>query len=470
MSSKKNKNHKKTTATNHNTSGKIQDFSPAQNKTDYRNILGNALWVLSILLMFLTGYREYVAAVIILAAAVHLLAVMKDTGRGAKISLLIPGLTAIAANAYFLSENHTLLWITFAGAFGIGVWEEARWFMAHSFVWKKTYPSLRAEYIFRVIKTVALTAAAIVLVIMELRPQSLMSRMTDMGENSIEYAEMTVENDSGIRTERNVAYGRLPNSICDIRVNTDTEQSGTVIWIHGGDYLSGDKEEISGKLLQNSLREGFSVVSMNYAFAPEYRFPAPVQQLDDLIACLQEDNSRNLNLNTIVLAGTGCGADIAVQYVTAFFHPDYAQRNDIVLKSDGSAVKGVYLSGALYTPAEGARTGLILTDLTAYHSMRLYYGNDLMSGKTAKNAGVLPYFTEKMPQMLIIDGNSGTYNRLAHAAAEQAEKLGILFQTCIYDHSRDDRELLFRSFDLGGTSYADSVQSHFVEMLRSIKK
>jgi hypothetical protein len=109
--------------------------------------------------MFLTGYREYVAAVIILAAAVHLLAVMKDTGRGAKISLLIPGLTAIAANGYFLSENHILLWIVFAGAFGIGVWEEARWFMAHAYVWKKTYPSLRAEYIVRVIKSVALTAA-----------------------------------------------------------------------------------------------------------------------------------------------------------------------------------------------------------------------------------------------------------------------------------------------------------------------
>ncbi|MBR3358923.1 MAG: alpha/beta hydrolase [Solobacterium sp.] len=469
MSSKKRKNHNKTSAPAH-TSGKIQDVSPAQPKTDYRNILGNALWVLSVVMLFLTGYREYVAAAIILAAAVHLLAVMKDTGRGAKISLLIPGLTAIAANGYFLSENHILLWIAFAGAFGIGVWEEVRWFLAHSYVWKKTYPSLRAEYIFRVIKTVALTAAAITLVIMELNPKGFMSRMTDFGENRSEYAEKTVETEGGIMTERNAVYGDMPNSICDIHVSSDTEQKGTVIWVHGGDYLNGDKEDISRKLLQNSLREGYAVVSMNYAFAPEYRFPVPVQQLDDLIAYLQKDSSRELNLNKIVLAGTGCGADIAVQYVTAFFHPAYAEKNDMKLNSDGSRITGVYLSGALYTPEDGAKTGLILTDLPAYHSLRLYYGNDLMSGRTAKNANVMPYLTENMPELFIIDGNSGTYNGQAHIVAEQAEKLGILFHECIYDDSKDNRELLYRSFDLGRTSYADSVHSRFIELLRSRKE
>lgn len=54
----------------------------------------------------------------------------------------------------------------------------------------------------------------------------------------------------------------------------------TVLWVHGGTWSSGSKDDAtSSAFVQGLRRGGFIVASMNYALAPAHKFPAQTQDL-----------------------------------------------------------------------------------------------------------------------------------------------------------------------------------------------
>ena len=57
----------------------------------------------------------------------------------------------------------------------------------------------------------------------------------------------------------------------------------TIVSIHGGGYVYGDKE-IYRRYCMDLARRGFSVVNFNYRLAPKWKFPTP---LEDTNAVLQ---------------------------------------------------------------------------------------------------------------------------------------------------------------------------------------
>ncbi|MBI2334037.1 MAG: alpha/beta hydrolase [Chloroflexi bacterium] len=58
-----------------------------------------------------------------------------------------------------------------------------------------------------------------------------------------------------------------------------TRTTPLVVFIHGGGWSQGDKAETQGRLVPSLLDAGFTVASLNYRLAPEYPFPA---QLEDV--------------------------------------------------------------------------------------------------------------------------------------------------------------------------------------------
>ena len=83
---------------------------------------------------------------------------------------------------------------------------------------------------------------------------------------------------------RDVQYDRsLPNGYLDIYYPADMANSKplTVIYIHGGGYIWGDKASgdpnagnnaFDASLTYQLVDAGYPVISMNYALAPEYRW------------------------------------------------------------------------------------------------------------------------------------------------------------------------------------------------------
>ncbi len=100
-----------------------------------------------------------------------------------------------------------------------------------------------------------------------------------------------------------------------VRVYTPTSGSAprpALVYIHGGGWVIGDLEMVDGICRAVANRAECVVVSVDYRMAPEYKFPAP---LDDCYAGLlwiaQHAHELGVDPNRIVVAGASAGAGLA---------------------------------------------------------------------------------------------------------------------------------------------------------------
>jgi len=127
--------------------------------------------------------------------------------------------------------------------------------------------------------------------------------------------------------------GNLELSL-DFYSPSKTEKTPCVIVIHGGAWSSGDSHELNQ--FDNYLaHRGYSVASINYRLAPEFTFPAPLEDLKEVLHFLKS-NSSSLNIDTtkFILFGRSAGGQIALLAAYTF--------ND-------KSIKGVI---AFYAPAD----------------------------------------------------------------------------------------------------------------------
>jgi acetyl esterase/lipase len=60
-----------------------------------------------------------------------------------------------------------------------------------------------------------------------------------------------------------------------------------VIFVHGGGLTSGDKSDINPVFLNALASAGYAVASVNYRLAPQYKFPAQIEDLKCAIRYLR---------------------------------------------------------------------------------------------------------------------------------------------------------------------------------------
>lgn len=61
-----------------------------------------------------------------------------------------------------------------------------------------------------------------------------------------------------------------------------SEPLPVVLWVHGGGWVLGDKEDIADYAVQLA-KQGYVVVSMNYALAPDTKYPTSVIQTNQAL-------------------------------------------------------------------------------------------------------------------------------------------------------------------------------------------
>lgn len=104
-----------------------------------------------------------------------------------------------------------------------------------------------------------------------------------------------------------------------IRIYQLTNHVGNMpvlLWLHGGGYVSGTVGQ-NDALMQHTVEElGCMVVSVEYRLAPEYPFPAP---LEDCYAVLtwvaRHANNLSIDPTRIAVAGTSAGGGLAAALV-----------------------------------------------------------------------------------------------------------------------------------------------------------
>ena len=163
----------------------------------------------------------------------------------------------------------------------------------------------------------------------------------------------------GVLYVNDICYGeKYPNSHVDLWFpNEDrTVSRPTIIYIHGGGFIFGDK--VMGDPLAVSAerdidfcaevaKRGYNVVSMNYALAPQYRFPVQVKQVNQMLGYLTEHQRElGLDMDRVFLGGGSAGANLSEIYGAVLTNPAYAQRLGIKPSIRVEQIKGLLIDEA----------------------------------------------------------------------------------------------------------------------------
>jgi acetyl esterase/lipase len=123
-------------------------------------------------------------------------------------------------------------------------------------------------------------------------------------------------------------YGRHADELLDVHVSAVAAASRTahptVVWIRGGGWVGGSKEEVAG-YLKLLAEQGFTGVAVRYSLAPGATYPTPVRQIMAALAYLGANADRlHVDPQRLFLGGESAGAQIAAQVAAIVANPGYA--------------------------------------------------------------------------------------------------------------------------------------------------
>lgn len=229
-----------------------------------------------------------------------------------------------------------------------------------------------------------------------------------------------------------------PDAYLDVYTPTGTTTAlPTIVWTHGGAWLSGDRTNYAG-YYRRLADAGFTVVSLGYSLAPEHRYPTPVHQLNDAHAYLVEHaDELHIDPDRIVLAGDSAGAQLSAQLAAAVTDPAYAAAIGITPALTPEQLRGVVLNCGIYdVPAMGGSGGLIgwgvKQALWAYTGAR-----DFRSSEAAAQMSTLRWVTGEFPATYITGGNGDPLtNTQSNPLAAKLTDLGVTVDALFYpeDH------------------------------------
>lgn len=234
----------------------------------------------------------------------------------------------------------------------------------------------------------------------------------------------------GIRVKNDLRYGnRYPNSFLDIWYAPRHEDgiAPTVVFIHGGGWFAGAKNNgdpmaggAAGLVSEPLAQRGFNVVSIDYALAPDYRYPVAMIQLNEALAYLRAHASElKLDMTNLILMGGSAGAQMTAQYGVLLSDPRYAAEVGIRPAMPRPDVKGlVIFSAPLRVSGFGWRMNRILWS---------YLGTkDLDNSPQARQLDLIPRINPDYPPTYLTDGNQDdTFPEHAMAMAQALQAKGV---------------------------------------------
>ncbi|HVJ84698.1 MAG TPA: alpha/beta hydrolase [Caulifigura sp.] len=111
--------------------------------------------------------------------------------------------------------------------------------------------------------------------------------------------------------QKNIEYARVGERVLalDLYSPDAKDPAPAIVWIHGGAWRSGSKDDVPVK---RWIESGFAIASVDYRLSPEAPFPAQAHDIKSAIRYLQA-HARGLRIDPdrIVIAGSSAGAHLA---------------------------------------------------------------------------------------------------------------------------------------------------------------
>ncbi|MBQ9934772.1 MAG: alpha/beta hydrolase [Lachnospiraceae bacterium] len=96
-----------------------------------------------------------------------------------------------------------------------------------------------------------------------------------------------------------------------------------IISVHGGGWVYGDKERYQYYCMELAL-QGFAVVNYTYRLAPEYKFPAPIEDTAKVFEWVLDNASKyEFDVKHVFAVGDSAGAHILGMYMALLTNIEY---------------------------------------------------------------------------------------------------------------------------------------------------
>ncbi len=183
-----------------------------------------------------------------------------------------------------------------------------------------------------------------------------------------------------------------------------SEALPTVVWIHGGAWISGGKQNVD-PYVQILAAEGFTTVALNYTVAPEATYPTALTQLNDALAHLITNAAAyNIDPSRIILAGDSAGAQLASQLATLATNPEYAELVGLSPALAADQLAGMVLNCGIYD-VSGIPSAPGLGGYGFRVALWAYQGDkDWATTPAGQEMSTLDYVTADFPQTWISGG------------------------------------------------------------------
>ena len=259
----------------------------------------------------------------------------------------------------------------------------------------------------------------------------------------------------------NIRYGETyPNSFMDIyKGSKDTSRHPVMIYIHGGGFTWGSKEDgdpNAGRqggdkhwFFKRFMEAGYDIVSVEYAFAPEYQYPTPVLQLQEAVSFLMKyEEQYELDTKKIIFCGSSAGGHIAAQYVAIQNNREYAREMNIKQILREGQIQALLLNSALIDPTRYDVVHDAAFDFLLRKCGQAYFGEKVMAvSQGANQANVLSHVTAHYPPTFISDANTGSFYDQARDLFTKLRQLGVKAELNIYPREKVKLKHGYESFD-----------------------
>lgn len=185
-----------------------------------------------------------------------------------------------------------------------------------------------------------------------------------------------------------------------------TTQLGTVIWTHGGAWISGNKSN-DRSYFEILASKGYTVVGLNYTYGPEATYPTAVFELNQAHQFLMDNAEKfHIDPSKIVLAGDSAGAQLSSQLAALITNPEFAKEMDFTPALSPEQIQGVVLNCGVYqlTSLIGAKGILGWGDDV---SLWAYTGDrDISTSPAMAQMSTINHVTGNFPATFISGGNA----------------------------------------------------------------
>lgn len=139
------------------------------------------------------------------------------------------------------------------------------------------------------------------------------------------------------------------NGYMDIIAPKDVQgKQPVLVYIHGGYYVGGDKKSAE-PYCRIIAAEGFIVANINYALAPQAKYPIQAKQVNEALKFLSENAEKyHIDDKQIFIAGDSAGGHLSSQIGAFYTNEDLQKKMNFVPTISPSQLKGVLLLCGFY--------------------------------------------------------------------------------------------------------------------------